>query len=636
VFDGRCLTPGTPRDGPVGGASCGIVRAVIGPGSQPPAADPTTRSATSSTSAVVWLVGLTALVAQTAARAWAVYPGWFAADDYTLLLQTRARPLTWELLVGTTDDPMLPFGRLMGWLVAHQEPLSWTTAAHVSVALQALAGLACLWMLTTMFGPRPGILVPFLLYLTSAAGLPASLWWSAAVTELPGQIALFLGVAAWVRFLRSGRWIWAILTAFVLLGGLASWPAAPLIPVVLLGITAVYAGWSREGARRRPLVGWVAAATGAGALVVGMVVAGRTWLGTPPLEQSGWGPWWSAARVLVTGVPVTVLGGPGGWSIAAPPILEDQRSVALAVAAGVLAGVAVVISLMVRRRAGLVWLLLAAYLAGLAVLRPTLGDGLPGDTDYLLLAAALPIVTVVLGLVAFPVLGARGATRVRDHARPWARPTAVVAIGLAGLAVVGGVWSSATLVRDWRAADVGHRFVDTVRLSLAAQAGPPDLVDTPLPPEVVPPGVLPTESVSALLRLLDADGQFPDHSDDLQILDSEGRVRPVQIEAEARARTGPAVDCGWLVRHLVTIPLDADTTDGPQWVRLGYLAPDESPLRIAAGPTVVDAHVRKGLHSLWVRADGPFRSVSVSGLDPGVAVCVDVVEAGTALPQEPS
>lgn len=615
---------------------CGIVRAVIGPGSQHPAADPGTGSGATTTAAVVWLAGLTAVVIQTGARAWAVYPGWFAADDYRLLAEARTRPLTWHLLVGANDLPALPFGRLTGWVVAHHDPFSWSLAAHLSVALQAVAGLACLWMLVTLFGPRPGILVPLVVYLSSAAGLPAFLWWSAAMSELPGHAALFVSVASWVRFLRSRHRRWIGLTVVSLSLAVVSWRAAPLLPLVLLAVTVVHVGGPDRSVRRRAALGWATAVLGTVGVTAGMVAVGRSWLG-PGLGQVDGESWRQSAGMLATGIPVTVLGGPERWSATPPPILTDQRSATLAVAAVVLACLAVAISMLVRRRTGRVWVLIAACCAGLAALGPALTPALGGpaaDADFLLLAPALPVVTVGLGLVALPAVDARGATQTRVRAARWAGPAAVFAVGLGGLAAVGGAWSSTELVRDWRAADAGHAFVDSLRLSASGLAGPPDLVDTPLPPDVAAPGALPGDSVSGLMDLTRIDARFPEHSDDLRIVDDQGRVRPVLIDTDARARTGPATDCGWLVRQLVTIPLDAETPTGARWLRLGYLAPDESPVRVAAGASVVDARVRKGLHSLWVRADGPFRAVSVSGLDEGVALCIDVVEVGTPVPEE--
>ena len=69
-------------------------------------------------------------------------------------------------------------------------------------------------------------------------------------------------------------------------------------------------------------------------------------------------------------------------------------------------------------------------------------------------------------------------------------------------------------------------------------------------------------------------------------------------------------------------------------MKIGYLATASSDVTVTAGSARVPTSVRRGLGELFVRTDSAFDSVTLTGLEPGVTLCVDSIEVGTAVPAE--
>ena len=150
--------------------------------------------------------GLLMVAAHVAFRGWAAYRSYFYADDYTLLAQARDQSLDRGYLGSTVRRS--PASRGTAGHVGgrqHRDPqLGDGRDHHHGPRAARLPGRArgCS---SPLFGARWGALAPLALYLTTAITLPAFIWWGATILQLGTQLAFFLAVGAWVRYLRSRR-----------------------------------------------------------------------------------------------------------------------------------------------------------------------------------------------------------------------------------------------------------------------------------------------------------------------------------------------------------------------------------------------------------------------------------------------
>ena len=150
------------------------------------------------------------VVIQLALRGWALFTSWFFQDDISLLMDARSSRFDLSYLLEPWNNHLLPAERALMWLVADVGPLSWGVAVTSTLVIQALTSAAAVWMLVTLFGKRPGILVPLSLYLFTSLTVPAMMWWTACLNQLPIQLGFFVAIGAAVRYLRGDglRWTW--------------------------------------------------------------------------------------------------------------------------------------------------------------------------------------------------------------------------------------------------------------------------------------------------------------------------------------------------------------------------------------------------------------------------------------------
>ncbi len=197
-----------------------------------------------------WVVpaALALLAVQLAFRGWAAWSSWYFLDDL-IFLRRAAEGSDWEYLIEPLNGHVMPGGKLVFWAIGTVGTAEWWPAALFLVVGQALASLACLWMLVSLFGARPAILPPFVLYLFLPLSVPSYMWFIAALQQLPLQIALGVGVGAWVRYLRgrSLRWLLVTLAAFVL--GLVFWQKTLFLVPLLAFLSLAY--FSSGGPVRR-------------------------------------------------------------------------------------------------------------------------------------------------------------------------------------------------------------------------------------------------------------------------------------------------------------------------------------------------------------------------------------------------
>jgi hypothetical protein len=572
--------------------------------------------------------------AQVIFRGWALYPSWFFTDDYRLLHDARSQGLSWAYLVRPFDSQLMPFGRLVVWLVSTSHGLDWTLAVTLTLLLQLAAGCACVWMLVTLFGARWGVLAPLTLYLTSVISLPALMWWAASVNQVPMQVAFFVAVGAWVRHLRTRSTAWLVVTLLAVGFGL-------LCYVKVLFLVPVLAYFAR-GTLRQRVVGsartyWPAVAVGA-VLTVAYVVHYVSAVPQPfrPARENH--VLEVADSMLGTILPTGLLGGPWHWYRTSPPIVLGSPPVWTVHLSWVLVVLVVLYSVLRRARAGRGWVLLASYSLALFALLATSRGQLYGrfaGLEYRYLTDVVCVLALTVGLVFLELQGAPGSSRPRPAPLLTVRLHPGVAPLVVAVVAVGGLQSSASYVGYWHHDNAGRAYVKNLQAALAGSERVPALAAQTLPGDVMPDYTKPDNDSRRFTGLLQRRVSFPATSDRLQVIDGAGNLVPARIRTGVRSRPGPQDGCGWKVRAGGRdIALTGRTFDWRWWLRIGYLSSSDSSVVVTAGDSRRATVVRKGLHSLYVRADGRFDTVSVSGLADGVTLCVDTIEVGDAVPPE--
>ncbi|QZY27900.1 hypothetical protein [Nocardioides coralli] len=581
-------------------------------------------------------VGLALWALQLALRAWMVYPSYFFTDDYRLLLDAESSRFGLAYLLDPFDSQFMPLGRLMAWLVSRSGELAWGVAATMTLVWTALSGLACLLMLATLFGRRWAILAPYAIYLSSVITIPATMWWAAAINQIPTQVALFVAITCWVQYLRTSRVGWAAGTFGAVFLGLLSYVKALLIVPVLAFIPLAYFTTGTFSERVRWLLRnhWrvIAPSTAIVAAYSLFYVSTvpQPFTGTESTKVTQ-----VADSMLGTSLPTALLGGPWRWWDTTPPIVIAQPPAWLVHAAWAVLALLIAYSVLRRRNAWTGWLLLTLYsMTAFALLATSRGQeyGAFAGLDYRYLTDVAGVVALVTGLVFLPLRRAPLSSRPRwpTALRVTVPPRAVVVV--VGAIVTSGIVSGVGYVHYWHHENAGATFVPRMVQGLRA-AGDVDLANQELPGTVMPPYTSPMNQTQEFTRLLDADVDFPDVTTRLRMFAPDGELVDAIVTSDLASLPGPRGDCGWLVRtRPVRIPLTGETFDWSWWVRVGYLSSDDTALRVSLGDLTREVPVTSGLGSVFLRVEGTFDSVVVQSAAEEATVCIDRIDVGQAAP----
>lgn len=581
--------------------------------------------------------GLVAL--QLLFRAWALFPAWFSADDFMLIGQARGSSLGLDYLLRPFTGHFTPTGRAIAWLVASSGTLHWPMAAAGLLLLQLLAGAACLWMLITLFGPRWGILAPLTVYLTSVMTVPATLWWTAGVEQLPLQSLLCLTVGAWVMYLRTGRRVLGIAVVLIVAFALLTYVKALLIAPVLLYLYLAYFARGSFNARLRQAALRFRVQAAVCAVVIAAYLAYYV-SHVPSLVRQP--PSWSLAggladtmvgQTLATGA----LGGPWRWASPPPPGSLAFPPTALISASWVALVLLFAYFSLTRVRTGRGWALLGwyvcfAYVQVLLTRAPVIGSVI--GREYRYLTDVHVIVVLTLGAISMPIVGAldpclrRKTPLLTVVPKAWWAPAAVTFVSVSGLL------NSTYYAHHWQSTNRAKPFLETAGRQLHT-AGLTELADQTVPENVVPKVDFPFNTTARLIPLLGSGvrATFPETSDALMALDSAGHLSPADIQISTKSRTGSAPECGWRVESPgLSIPLVSRTYDYVYWLKIDYIASRDSAVRVTVDDIDYIAAIRPGVNALYVHVHGAFDSVGFSGLTTGAVMCVTTIKVGQATP----
>jgi hypothetical protein len=577
------------------------------------------------------------ILLQLAFRAWATYGSWYLGDDLAFISRMTTEGPDLSVAMRHYAGHIMPAGMYLSWLADVVAPFDYRVEATVLLGLQALADLGLLALLVRMFGVRPGILPPLALYLFSVVSVPMAVWWAAGVNQLPLQVALFWGLCAHVSYLRTGRWQHAVTAAAWVAGGLVFYEKTLLV-LGAYGILALayFAEGGLVARVRHVLVRYRTGVAIHGALGLGYLgLYVRFGLNFEPGHAGDTTLPEVASNMLVHGYLPGMVGGPLVWDETGAWALPDPGPVLMA--AAVLVWVLVVREILRHRRRAARALALPAFFLGCDILLVQAGRAsLVGpliSLDYRYQSELGAVTAIALALAVLPLRGATETVEATGRSPllddPQRAGAVVAAVGVLGLV------SSSQYVLHWHRANDVKPYFDNLRRALDGTAPVPPLIDAPVPSTVMLGFNYPQNTLSHLLHAYADRTEFVESSTDhLAMVDQQGRIAPVVIPDTRRAEPGPRRGCGYRVASRpVTIPLDGPVAYGGWWMRIGYIASADSPVRVRAGDAAYTTEVEAGLHALYVRAGTSFDHVEISGLAQGASLCTNEVTVGRPVPR---
>src|ERR1700694_2815408 len=398
-------------------------------------------------------VALTAaalIAVQLIIRAVLAFRGYFYWDD--LILTGRAGTqglLSPSYLFDDHDGHVMPGAFLIAGGITKLAPLDWIGPAISLVILQLLASLALLRALYVILGWRPVLLIPLTFALFTPLAVPGLAWRAAALNSLPMLAALAWVCADAILLVRTGNQRYAVTALLVYLGGLLFFEKSAVIPFVAFAITALLAHVTGDNSAlktvwRRGRRLWIGAlALTAGWIVLYLVVVDQQrWSSDLPMT-------WDLLRRSVThGVVPGLAGGPWDWQRWAPASPWATPPVAVMVVGWLALAAVLAVSLLRKKRIGMVWLVAAGYALACQVPIYLMRSSRFTALELAQTLRYLPDLVVVLALLA----GVRFCAPNRERSR-WldASPARnVVTASVAVAFVASSIYSTFTFTTIWR------------------------------------------------------------------------------------------------------------------------------------------------------------------------------------------
>jgi hypothetical protein len=583
-----------------------------------------------------WVLGVAGLlvVIQLLLRTWVAARGYFYWDDLILTSRSGSMPLlSMDFLLFNHDGHFMPGAFLVAGLITKAAPLQWIGPVVSLVVLQALASLSVLRLLRLVMGDRVALLVPFLFYLFSPLTLPSFAWWSAALNDLPLQIALAWVTGDAILLVRTRNRRYAVTGVIAFAVSLAFFEKAVVVPWVAFAVVGLMLHVQGDGAvvrtvlrRAAPLwrgsllvmVGW--------ALLYTSVVTSRAAQYSP--GQAVVLTW----RGFGFGFVPALLGGPWRWDqseFSVPWAVPPLFLVVLGLFA--LLG-AVVLTVRLKERVAGVWLLVAGYV-GVNLAAMVVGRAGPYTAQVLgqtlrYVADSAVVVTVAMALILSAPNRARrkraALATAPANAPVWratARSTSGLVVAVAFLA--SSVFSTVTFTQTWSYSPTAV-YLATVRASLATNHVAP-LLDQPISNRILWRLANPNNLGSRIFSPVAEGADFVSSTPILQRLDDSGHVVPAQMKTLRTAAIGPLPRCGYQVTDLgfTNMPLDGGLIHFGWTVHFGYLTSVPGSLEVAleAGPSVI-VPVSVGLNQVFVNVEGNGTLLRVRSHTRGMVACV--------------
>lgn len=592
---------------------------------------------------------------------------YFWQDDFHFTELALSSSLSLHYVTSVAAGHMFPGLYLTYWVWARVSLYNWASASAISLVMLAAAGLAGLRVLRTLFGNRPAILVPLVLYLASPLTMPDIRTWYAAIETLPLQVAGFLALNAHVYYVRTGRFRHAVVAAVWIVIGLLFYEKTVLVPVLLFLVTSAFlmeGNWLRTAWQClvRYWPSWLLQVVILG-LYAALFEQGLRTSSVKPAVPSTPGAsftfgWDLLKETLLPGV----FGGPWQWfpqpSSTGPEYayaLPPQALVSLSVIA---AACVIGVSIWARRYAWRAWAIAAIWFLGADIAPIVLGritDVItPGAAALLALETRYvsdlpPILAICVGLAFLPVSGQPDVRQRRRMARIEGlaiQPGRIAAATLVGVALVGSVFSVQSFVSGTTSLP-DRIFVADAEASIAQAPAGTVIVDQ-LVPDSLMIGLFgtsaldshvlgPTESTAdkARVRWTTAPRGTIDR---LTVFGNNGLLQQVSIYGPhsvalpTRTLLPTGRSCYAPSNGSLVIPFVTKTFAGADELRIGYLAANAENgkfITVNWGKSSQRVALQAGLHYAYLPEHGSVRSITFPGV-PTVqdGLCIGGTDAG--------
>jgi hypothetical protein len=616
----------------------------------------------------VLVAGLVLVLAEIVWKAQFLSHMYFSQDDYVNLDIAIKSPFDWHYLTLIGAGHLYPGLRAVTWVLARASLYDWGLDAGLALTLVAAASLAALRLLRTLFGERPGILIPLAVYCLTPLTVPDLGWWWCAMESLPLQLAIFMMLNAHVHYIRTGRSRHLAAAVGWLVVGMIFFEKGIVLAPLAFALTAAFLMGTRSWAAgaiatlRKHWRAWVTYAV----LMLGYAIFFLTALrasGQQAHVPSSLSATGSFAETMLKDTLVTgALGGPWRWlplpdglqALASPP--GSMAWFALMVVIAVLA-----VSMLMRPIAWRAWAILAGWVVIADMLPVAFGrlyGGLEGflglETRYLVDASC--VLAICIGLAFLPVVSSGAAVaEVRQESLPSPRARSLLAlIGgqnlryggalVVALFVVGSIWSVQAYENSTPGGAAARAYIANVKRAVALAPSDTSVLNQYMPGQLVE-GLFGKQYASESSVIGDlaqgkhagkfhwvgkADGTI----DSLRIFGNDGKLYPAVISGDySVARPGTGFQACWPERHgRITVRLEHVTTAYDWTLHFAYIwGGPAATVVVEYGGVSRELSVLPKVHNAYLPVSGDVSSFVVLGL--GVNhMCVAAAQSGDLVP----
>ena len=570
-------------------------------------------------------------------RATVAFGGYFYWDDLILVGRAGTQPLmSASYLFTDHDGHVMPAAFLLGGAITRLAPLVWIGPAVSLMVLQAIASLALLRTLHIILGWRPVLLVPLCFALFTPLGVPGFAWWAAALTYLPVLAALASVCGDEILLVRNGQLRYAVTGTLVYLGGLVFFEKSAVIPFAAFGVAALLYHVQGGGSALRTV--WRRGVR----LWAPLLLLTASWVGLylVVVDQQRWSwdlsmTWDLLCRSVTHGIIPGLIGGPWVWQRWVPASPWAVPPVAAMVLGWLALTVAVAVSMMRKRRVGIVWLAAVGYLIACQVPIYLMRSSAFTALELAQTLRYLPDLVVVLAMLA-----AVGFCAPNRSDSQWLNASPrrnALALSLAVVFVVSSLLSTRTFLASWQDNPTKSYLQNAIQsLAEAKKESSAPLLDQEVDPVILQRVAGPQNLASHMFALIGDRPAFADYTDRLRMFTASGHLVDANVTWVRRIVPGPNPQCGYFVQpdSPVRMPLDGPLLPADWTAEINYLANTEGTLQLSlpVGPEARVA-VKPGLNRVYVRLSGAGDVITARSNTAALAVCLAAGPVGYLAPR---